>query len=218
MPPQFLYTFPQSVGIAGGRPSSSYYCRHAGWRPLLPRPLDPHHSRPAVPLRPFVPHAAPADAASQSPSRHSQAAHPHTHGAPGRETYVRGGSISPEYGYARGGSLSPKLVGRTGSMSPEYGQGRGHTPMTEDELLWGPADTTPHGHTTLTGMHVDAPPANSSAAPTTSSTRPPAGGWLTPAEEAHFLRTFHCECVRKMPLTGLSPSMLIGFVCRDEAE
>ncbi|KAJ6475178.1 hypothetical protein DFH09DRAFT_459655 [Mycena vulgaris] len=28
----------------------------------------------------------------------------------------------------------------------------------------------------------------------------------------------HCERVRKMPLMGLNPSMLIGFVCRDEAE
>ncbi|KAJ7249825.1 hypothetical protein C8J57DRAFT_1355711, partial [Mycena rebaudengoi] len=30
------------------------------------------------------------------------------------------------------------------------------------------------------------------------------------------LRTFHCEKVRKMPLSGLDPSMLLGFVCRDE--
>ncbi|KAJ7661761.1 hypothetical protein B0H17DRAFT_1337141 [Mycena rosella] len=52
------------------------------------------------------------------------------------------------------------------------------------------------------------------------------GGFLSPAEEAHFvraysateLRTFHCERVRKMPLTGLDPSMLLGFVCRDEAD
>ncbi|KAJ7249578.1 hypothetical protein C8J57DRAFT_1356237, partial [Mycena rebaudengoi] len=30
------------------------------------------------------------------------------------------------------------------------------------------------------------------------------------------LRTFHCEKVRKMPLSGLDPSMLLSFVCRDE--
>jgi cysteine protease ATG4 len=55
---------------------------------------------------------------------------------------------------------------------------------------------------------------------------PAAGGWLTPAEEAHFLRVypaaklrmFHCERVRKLPPTGLGSSMLIGFECRDEAE
>jgi hypothetical protein len=32
------------------------------------------------------------------------------------------------------------------------------------------------------------------------------------------LRTFHCDRVRKMPLSGLDPSMLIGFLCRDEAD
>lgn len=36
----------------------------------------------------------------------------------------------------------------------------------------------------------------------------------TPAE----LRTFHCDRVRKMPLSGLDPSMLIGFVVRSEEE
>jgi cysteine protease ATG4 len=32
------------------------------------------------------------------------------------------------------------------------------------------------------------------------------------------LRTFHCERVRKMPLSGLDPSMLIGFLCKTEAD
>jgi cysteine protease ATG4 len=32
------------------------------------------------------------------------------------------------------------------------------------------------------------------------------------------LRTFHCERVRKLPLGGLDPSMLVGFLCRDERD
>ena len=28
------------------------------------------------------------------------------------------------------------------------------------------------------------------------------------------LKTFHCERVREMPMSGLDPSMLIGFICR----
>ena len=32
------------------------------------------------------------------------------------------------------------------------------------------------------------------------------------------LRTFHIERVRKMPLSGLDPSMLIGFLCKTEAD
>ena len=50
-------------------------------------------------------------------------------------------------------------------------------------------------------------------------------GLLDPLQE-HFvnayhaaeLKTFHCERVRKMPLSGLDPSMLIGFLCKDEAD
>ena len=48
---------------------------------------------------------------------------------------------------------------------------------------------------------------------------------LDPAQEhycsaysATELKTFHCERVRKMPLSGLDPSMVIGFLCRDGAE
>jgi cysteine protease ATG4 len=32
------------------------------------------------------------------------------------------------------------------------------------------------------------------------------------------LKTFHCDRVRKMPLSGLDPSMLIGFLCKDERD
>lgn len=38
------------------------------------------------------------------------------------------------------------------------------------------------------------------------------------AYSAAELKTFHCERVKKMPLSGLDPSMLIGFLCRDEQE
>lgn len=41
---------------------------------------------------------------------------------------------------------------------------------------------------------------------------------LTKAYSPVELRTFHCDRVRKMPLSGLDPSMLIGFLCRDEAD
>jgi len=48
---QEIYTWPwQSVGIAGGRPSSSYYFVGSQADNLFY--LDPHHARPAIPLRP----------------------------------------------------------------------------------------------------------------------------------------------------------------------
>ncbi|KAJ7121875.1 hypothetical protein C8R43DRAFT_959475 [Mycena crocata] len=151
-----LYTFPQSVGIAGGRPSSSYYFVGSGLFYL-----DPHHSLPAVPLRPYMGEAAPL--------------HPHDgHHAPddrrslNPEAYARDGSMSPEF--ARGGSMSPELVyPHGGSMSPEYSHGQGNTTMTKDELVFILSAPTPPGR----------------------------------------------AC--KMALSGLDPSMLIGFVVRDEA-
>lgn len=38
------------------------------------------------------------------------------------------------------------------------------------------------------------------------------------AYDASELKTFHCDRVRKMPLSGLDPSMLIGFLCKDESD
>ncbi|KAJ6581256.1 hypothetical protein B0H19DRAFT_500096 [Mycena capillaripes] len=105
---QQLYTFPQSVGIAGGRPSSSYYFVGAQAEGLFY--LDPHHSRPAVPLRP-----------------------------PLKATTEKDMDDATEQYYAS-------------------------------------------------------------------------------AYTAAELQTFHCEKVRKMPLSGLDPSMLVGFLCRDAEE
>lgn len=42
--------------------------------------------------------------------------------------------------------------------------------------------------------------------------------WYATAYSEAQLRTFHCEKVKKIPLSGLDPSMLLGFLCRDEAE
>lgn len=36
------------------------------------------------------------------------------------------------------------------------------------------------------------------------------------AYSAVELKTFHCDRVRKMPLNGLDPSMLVGFLCKNE--
>jgi cysteine protease ATG4 len=61
-----LYTFPQSVDIAGRRPSSSYYFVGVQGDGLFC--LDPHHSRPAVPLFPApVPSAAFSSSTSEPP-------------------------------------------------------------------------------------------------------------------------------------------------------
>ena len=62
---QTLYTFPQTVGIASGRPSSSYYFVGSQSDNLFY--LDPHHARPAIPLRPPVRTTAEAYERQSSP-------------------------------------------------------------------------------------------------------------------------------------------------------
>lgn len=65
--------------------------------------------------------------------------------------------------------------------------------------------------------------ADASASPS-ASTSGGAGG--LDALQEHYvtsysaaeLKTYHCERVRKMPLSGLDPSMLLGFLCRDVGE
>ncbi|KAF7325237.1 hypothetical protein MKEN_00568200 [Mycena kentingensis (nom. inval.)] len=178
-----LFRFPQSVGIAGGRPSSSYYFVGVQGDGLFY--LDPHHSRPTIPLRPYLDDQR----------------------LPVPEVERLRRSVSPEYAlssdWERSGSVSPELVQvhRAGSMSPDSASAsRRRQPMTEDELVYSPRRDR---------QNVAV-----------------AGGQMTPAEEAHWvraysvaeMRTFHCERVRKMPMSGLDPSMLIGFLVRSEAE
>ncbi|KAJ7718860.1 hypothetical protein DFH07DRAFT_710089, partial [Mycena maculata] len=89
---KMLYTFQQSVGIAGGRPSSSYYFVGVPGDGLFY--LDPHHSRPVAPLRPFVPPTHPTSTHEDARSATNGTAHDTRR-------------LSPDYGYARAGSMSP---------------------------------------------------------------------------------------------------------------
>ena len=107
--PQFLFTFPQCIGIAGGRPSSSYYFVGSQADNLFY--LDPHHPRPAIPLR-------------------------------------------------------------------------------------SPPSTPAQDHPSLTPLQQH----------------------LVSAYSDPELKTYHCDKVRKMPLRGLDPSMLLGFLCKTSQE
>ncbi|KAJ7744422.1 hypothetical protein B0H16DRAFT_1889681 [Mycena metata] len=181
-----LYETIKSVGIAGGRPLSSYYFVGVQGDGL-----------PSSSVRRRASAFNTTVVSSSSPGHHS---HTSTHSHERRwlspeAAYARGGSTSPESGhghsFARCGSLNPELVyARGGSMSPDFGYtAHGQPPMTEDEFI------------------VVRPSASRSASRDDK-----------PAYSAAEMRTFHCERVRKMPLSGLDPSVLIGFVVRDEAE
>ncbi|KAJ7812965.1 peptidase family C54-domain-containing protein [Mycena leptocephala] len=215
---KLLYTFPQSVGIAGGRPSSSYYFVGVQGDGLFY--LDPHHSRPPIPLQPFAGAGeAPSIPLPLSSSSHGHGSHTSSTSAHSHERR----SLSPEAAYARSGSMSPESgyghAFARGVAQPRAGaRARG---IGEPRL---PRRVGEHDDD---GGRARCPPRRTRTTHTGTRARThPAGGPMTPAEEEYFaraytaaeMRTFHCEWVRKMPLSGLGPSMLVGFVVRDEAE
>ncbi|KAJ7205872.1 hypothetical protein C8J57DRAFT_1734527 [Mycena rebaudengoi] len=157
---KMLYTFPQSVGIAGGRPSSSYYFVGVQGDGLFY--LDPHHSRPAIPPRPRpTPSAQFGSSTSEPPAS-------------------RAGSQEPRVGSLEARAASP--------------------PIAEGELV------------------LNAQRAEDAAEEDASGMARAEAAFYQRAHAPVVLRTFHCEKVRKMPLSGLDPCMLLGFVCRDEGE
>jgi len=171
-----LYTFPQSVGIAGGRPSSSYYFVGSQADNLFY--LDPHHARPAVPLRTPPGEGQPTDSSSDS-----------TPGSPRRRSTNH--TRTPTSPPATNRRASTALTSSPGSSTSSHS--RWNTDLDEREL----------------GLGGFLPPRED----------------LDPVQEHYVntysvseLKTFHCDRVRKMPLSGLDPSMLIGFFCRDEAD
>jgi cysteine protease ATG4 len=117
--------------------------------------------------------------------------------------------MSPESGhghsFARGGSLSPELVyHRGGSMSPDFAQGRGQTPMTEGELVV----VRPYPRVASSSTSHDG--SGSRHGQERHEGAGAARGLMTPVEESYYaraysaaeMRTFHCERVRQMPLSG----------------
>ncbi|KAL8280849.1 hypothetical protein RQP46_006853 [Phenoliferia psychrophenolica] len=144
-----IFSFPQSVGIAGGRPSSSYYFVGAQANSLFY--IDPHHPRAAlalqspsadlVPLAQSLPLATPLSSSS-------------SHGHAISDSFI---TVTP----------SPPITPVQGPVS------------------------TATDHERLADFFEDA-------------------------YSDQNLRTYHTDKVRKMAITSLDPSMLVGFLIRDE--
>ncbi|KAJ9110646.1 hypothetical protein QFC19_001475 [Naganishia cerealis] len=123
-----LFTFPQFVGIAGGRPGSSYYFIGCQGDNLFY--LDPHFTRPAIPFKSRAEARNPNDPSTTMTSR----------------------------------------VSNQGDSDDDRDDG--------DRL----------------SAHVD---------------------WLLNVYTSDQLKTFHCDKVKRMPISSLDPSMLMGFLCKD---
>ncbi|KAF7419636.1 Cysteine protease atg4 [Pleurotus ostreatus] len=237
---KFLYTFPQSVGIAGGRPSSSYYFVGSQADSLFY--LDPHHARPAIPLRPTP---QPNEALEWDAGRESDREREH---GDRRSRQIPSSYNDPSHSRI---PASPSSS-RTGSSTFSY-----HAPLSPSPLQKQYSSSSSHSHSSSSSSYPGAP-STSSSPPMKSSmstSRTPratraasvsqpvspdvstemdqsdvvflsSGGESLDPLQQHYvtaysdaeLKTFHCDRVRKMPLSGLDPSMLLGFLCKDEAD
>ena len=251
---QALFTFPQSVGIAGGRPSSSYYFVAYQANSLFY--LDPHLTRPAVPLR--TPPAS-ASRTNQIPTKpeHSPRAAQVPDGPSQPEVsnddlntmdpmarsdlsvvedaIVVDPSEAPSYtlGVVNVDDLSDGEDSDSAQLSATRPEDAAETALhrtpsaeqstqtIEQSILRKTTDsgqidvfgaTGPTQTGTRTGspdvaMHFEA-----------SQDLTAAAHWYAEAYPDAQLRTFHCERVKKMPMSGLDPSMLLGFLVQDEAD
>ncbi|EPS95700.1 hypothetical protein FOMPIDRAFT_143470 [Fomitopsis schrenkii] len=211
-----LYTFPQSVGIAGGRPSSSYYFVGSQTDNLFY--LDPHHARPAVPLRPpprfgdtpassidgHLERATSPDNLYSSDRERERDRHPrksHHFRSPTTPSSVRMSSGSGGSGLShRSSPVAPSPLQQ--ALSTSSSSATSQSSSSQNHARWQSSPNIPDD------SDMDLPDLGADLDPIQRH-------YVT-AYSAADLRTFHCDRVRKMPLSGLDPSMLVGFLVKDE--
>ncbi|KAF8896755.1 hypothetical protein CPB84DRAFT_1848116 [Gymnopilus junonius] len=240
-----LYTFPQSVGIAGGRPGSSYYFvgENEKEREVV------SETEAEVPKRSRIPQ-------HRSSTPHSQHQNQHIR-TPTSPSSVRTGSsnfsfhapVSPSplqqqlsSSSSASNTSSASAVSYNSeestnsslrSLPPSYAQhsqhGRWRSASVGIVNPTSASSSTMRAEDLLRSSDVNSSADNSFSSSNRDSNSlrdsqmlahdlDPVQMHYCTAYSAAELKTFHCERVRKMPMSGLDPSMLIGFLCRDEAD
>jgi hypothetical protein len=174
---QATFTFPQSVGIAGGRPSSSYYfCGHQGDSLFY---IDPHHSRPAIPFEePPKPLMLAAQRISLNP----------------RTSYRKQDADWEQISSTDTDSVMSGSAGSDGFANRSRKQ---HQAKNSDKVSF------QTGYSSSISINLR---------------REQLDDFYAGAYPSSALQTFHPEKVRRMNLTALDPSMLLGFLVKDEAD
>ncbi|KDQ17504.1 hypothetical protein BOTBODRAFT_53103 [Botryobasidium botryosum FD-172 SS1] len=209
-----LFTFPQCAGIAGGRPSSSYYFVGSQENSLFY--LDPHHTRPAVPLRP--PPSPSADSENEATTTEEDSHNSTTH-----RGKASSGSRRQSMADARERDWENQTHHRrtpTSPVSPRssiYSVPAPSSP-TGPKTPSGPRTSTHHHQISSASAPAHSQGSSSSSPPPSILRSDPLTHHYATAYSPMELKTFHCERVRKMPLSGLDPSMLLGFLCKDEED
>lgn len=196
---QAIFSFPQSVGIAGGRPSSSYYFIGAQSNSLFY--IDPHHSKPSVDLQ--VPEGELGDLALRSSlGDWSDSTGPRTGGeAALEEMRLEDSFVTVHQSVAE---LSTPTRSRKHSAAPSL-----HTADLPESFL-----ALPSPLDTFDEVVVDVP--GHEEPPTTAKLK--LKEFYETAYSDAQLRSYHCDKVRKMAMSSLDPSMLLGFLIKDEAD
>ncbi|KAG6905650.1 hypothetical protein DXG01_001444 [Tephrocybe rancida] len=223
---KMLYTFPQSVGIAGGRPSSSYYFVGSQADNLFY--LDPHHARPAIPLRTppttsIHRETTPEDSADRLPNR--AATRSPSSVRTGSSTFSYHAPLSPSP-LQQEFSTSSESATSSDSGARHHTKAHSTTAASRSPSIRHSQNQHPNSNSRFRSASVSHSHSNSPASSEVMSESElrmasgldPLQDFYVSAYPAAELRTFHCERVRKMPLSGLDPSMLIGFLCKDEAD
>lgn len=220
-----LFTFPQSVGIAGGRPSSSYYFVGSQANHLFY--LDPHLTRPAIPLQvpPLPVHSAKEEGSMESSSILSTAEEeseegvmihtPETPRSTTPSTFSAAEEVEDEEReeWEQGSKYKLDVMDADGFRVEEEisdDKGRNEGKAIESDI--------PKSTLESNGVIQERSDKQKTFTSTTSvdSQVDPQMLWYTTAYPDSLLRTYHCEKIKKMPLSGLDPSMLLGFVCKSE--
>lgn len=172
--------------------------------------LDPHFTRPAVPLRtpPASVNGTHNGGALPQESRESSQA---GHGSP---DLANGSDAGMPAGPLESPSDEPESTPTTPLPSSPT------TPMKAPPRRSVSDDGDPNDE-----PQPPAPGLGSAIHSRTASvaTRPslpvdPQMAWYAQAYSEAQLQTFHCDRVKKLPLSGLDPSMLLGFLCTSEAD
>lgn len=118
-------------------------------------------------------------------------------------------------GRIRSGSIRLKHRRNTGSPTS---RGAGSGSSNASFSMHAPLSPSPLAQ----GKHLPGGPGTSPSGSSFASLIPSGVDPLTyhyaTAYSPSELKTFHCDKVRKMPLSAMDPSMLLGFLCKDESD
>lgn len=182
--------------------------------------LDPHLTRPAIPLE--VP---PAPTKSHTSDKSPSSGGPQDQGG-ATTTYALDVVHVDDAGEISGSdtdqpSHSERDTPHRTRLSRTPSKGQPSTTETPRKVhVSAPSLDDPFGGDALGGSIPKlGKPIKSDTTPRQSSIQvDPQTAWYVDAYPESAMRTFHCDKVKKMPLSGLDPSMLLGFLVRDQAE